>query len=419
MVTLTKIKLKKYLDYFAFAIVKILRKEYNTVYIVGYPNTPKYIQQGETNMTTYNINVTLSEAKKVKPQSDQLQFGKTFTDHMFMMDYTEGLGWHDPRIIPYQPISLDPASMIFHYGQSVFEGLKAYISKKDEVLLFRPDQNFKRFNQSNDRLCIPPVDEEFAVEALKELINVDREWIPTAEGTSLYIRPFIISTEAFLGVAPSTRYHFIIILSPVGSYYKEGIAPIKISVENQFVRAVAGGTGTAKTGGNYAASLKAQKLSGVKGFSQVLWLDGVERKYIEEVGSMNIFFKIDGEVVTPAINGSILDGVTRKSILQLLHYWNVPVTERRISMDEIKQAYVEGKLEEAFGTGTAAVISPVGELSWNDEVMVVNNGQTGELSQKLYNTLTGIQTGAIEDPFGWAVEVSRNKDTLLQTTLSS
>ncbi|MEH7473539.1 branched-chain amino acid aminotransferase, partial [Priestia megaterium] len=326
-------------------------------------------------------------------------------DHMFIMDYTEGQGWHDARIVPYQPITLDPASMIFHYGQSVFEGLKAYVTKKEQVLLFRPDENFKRLNKSNDRLCIPHVDENLALEALKQLIKIDREWIPTAEGTSLYIRPFVIATEPYLGVAPSDRYQFIIILSPVGSYYKEGIAPVKIAVESEFVRAVAGGTGTAKTGGNYASSLKAQQLSDSKGYSQVLWLDGVERKYIEEVGSMNIFFKIDGEVVTPSVNGSILEGITRKSIIELLKHWDMPVTERRISMEEIKQAYSEGKLEEAFGTGTAAVISPIGELFWNNEKMVINDGNTGEVSQKLYDTLTGIQNGTVEDPFGWAVEV--------------
>lgn len=321
------------------------------------------------------------------------------------MDYTEGQGWHDARIVPYQPITLDPASMIFHYGQSVFEGLKAYVTKREQVLLFRPDENFKRLNKSNDRLCIPHVDEDLALEALKQLIKIDREWIPTAEGTSLYIRPFVIATEPYLGVAPSDRYQFIIILSPVGSYYKEGIAPVKIAVESEFVRAVAGGTGTAKTGGNYASSLKAQQLSDSKGYSQVLWLDGVERKYIEEVGSMNIFFKIDGEVVTPSVNGSILEGITRKSIIELLKHWDMPVTERRISMEEIKQAYSEGKLEEAFGTGTAAVISPIGELFWNNEKMVINGGNTGEVSQKLYDTLTGIQNGTVEDPFGWAVEV--------------
>lgn len=324
---------------------------------------------------------------------------------MFIMDYTEGQGWHDPRIIPYQPLTLDPASMIFHYGQSVFEGLKAYVTKKEQVLLFRPDENFKRLNKSNDRLCIPHLDEELALEALKTLIQVDRDWIPNAEGTSLYIRPFIISTEPYLGVSPSDRYQFIIILSPVASYYKEGIAPVRIAVENEFVRSVAGGTGSAKTGGNYAASLKAQQLSGTKGYSQVLWLDGVERKYIEEVGSMNIFFKVDGEVITPSINGSILEGITRKSVIELLKHWGIPVSERKISIAEIKEAYAAGKLEEAFGTGTAAVISPVGELFWQNEGMSINGGKTGEVTKKLYDTLTGIQSGMVEDHFNWCIEV--------------
>ncbi|WP_409299695.1 branched-chain amino acid aminotransferase [Peribacillus sp. SCS-155] len=356
-------------------------------------------------MTNFQIEINHSEHKKEKPESSELVFGRVFTDHMFIMDYTAGDGWHSARIVPYQPIALDPASMIFHYGQSVFEGLKAYWTKDEKVLLFRPDRNFHRLNQSNDRLCIPHIDEEHALQALKELINIDREWVPKAEGTSLYIRPFVIATEPFLGVAPAKRYQFIIILSPVGSYYKEGIQPVKIAVEQQFVRAVQGGTGTAKTGGNYASSLKAQEVSSQNGYSQVLWLDGKEKKYIEEVGSMNVFFKIDGEVITPALNGSILNGVTRSSIIELLQHWNVTVTERRISMDEIKEAYKAGKLEEAFGTGTAAVISPIGEFFWQDEQMIINEGNTGELSKKLYDTLTGIQKGEIEDPFKWVQEV--------------
>ncbi|MBM7703760.1 branched-chain amino acid aminotransferase [Metabacillus iocasae] len=357
-------------------------------------------------MKDYTIDITLSEARKEKPVAEQLQFGKTFTDHMFIMDYTEGKGWHDPRIVPYQPLILDPAAMVFHYGQSVFEGLKAYLTKDEAILLFRPDKNMERLNRSNDRLCIPRIDEEFAIEALKQLISVDRDWIPTAEGTSLYIRPFVISTEPFLGVAPSSRYQFIIILSPVGSYYKEGIHPVKIAVESEFVRAVLGGTGTAKTGGNYAASLKAQQVSNLKGYSQVLWLDGVERKYIEEVGSMNIFFKINGEVITPSLNGSILEGVTRNSIISLLKHWDIPIVERRISIDEVYEAYKEGVLEEAFGTGTAAVISPIGELFMKEEKLIINNSQTGELSKKLYDTLTGIQTGKDIDSFGWVVKVN-------------
>jgi len=358
-------------------------------------------------MTEFKIDITLATSRKQKPDFDHLEFGKNFTDHMFIVDYTEGKGWHDARIIPYQPLTLDPASMVFHYGQTVFEGLKAYLTKENEVLLFRPDMNMKRLNRSNDRLCIPQVDEELALTALKKLINVDREWIPSAEGTSLYIRPFIIATEPYLGVSPSKRYQFIIILSPVGAYYKEGINPVKIAVEREYVRATIGGTGNAKTAGNYAGSLKAQEVAEKDGYSQVLWLDGRENKYIEEVGSMNIFFKINGEVVTPVLNGSILEGVTRDSILKLLKYWDIQVTEKRISMEDLHQAYKDGLLEEAFGTGTAAVISPVGELAWQGEKMVINEGKTGELSKKLYDTLTGIQLGTEPDPFGWTVQVEK------------
>jgi len=353
----------------------------------------------------YQIDVQLSTNKKEKPAFNQLSFGTVFTDHMFVMDYTKGKGWHDARIVPYQPITLDPASIIFHYGQTVFEGLKAYVTKENEVVLFRPDENMKRLNRSNERLCIPEIDEEFALFALKKLISIDKDWVPNVEGTSLYVRPFIFADEPYLGVAPSNTYKFMIILSPVGAYYKEGINPVKIAVESDFVRAVKGGTGNAKTAGNYAASLKAQEEAEADGYSQVLWLDGKEHKYIEEVGSMNVFFKINGEVVTPELNGSILEGITRKSVLELLNYWEIPVAERKISIDEIFQAYHAGELEEAFGTGTAAVISPIGELSWHGEKIIINNGKTGELSKKIYDSLTGIQTGAVEDPFGWRVKV--------------
>lgn len=351
------------------------------------------------------IEYQLAPTKKQKPNPNELGFGRIFTDHMFMMDYTEGIGWHDPRILPYQPITLDPSAKVLHYGQTVFEGLKAYLSQNDEILLFRPEKNMQRMNRSNDRMCIPPIDEEFALEALKSLLRVEKDWIPKAEGTSLYIRPFIISTEPFLGISPSVSYHFMITLSPVGAYYKEGINPVKIAVEGEFVRAVKGGTGDAKTGGNYAASLKAQIAAKNQGYSEVLWLDGREKKYIEEVGSMNVFFKIDGEVVTPALNGSILDGITRNSIIELLKYWKVPIVERQISLEEVIQAYNDGKLEEAFGTGTAAVISPIGEFAWKGEKMVINDGKTGDLSKKLYDTLTGIQTGELPDPFGWRVVI--------------
>lgn len=356
-------------------------------------------------MDKQNIKITLSETKKQKPDPSKLEFGRTYTDHMFIMDYTDEKGWHNPRIVPYQPIELDPAAKVLHYGQSVFEGMKAYLSKNGDILLFRPEQNMKRINHSSNRLCIPEIDEDFALEALNELLKIDKDWIPALEGTSLYIRPFIIATEPFLGLASSTKYQFIIICSPVGAYYKEGINPVKIMVEDEYVRAVPGGTGEAKTGGNYAASLLAQVKSAKLGYSQVLWLDGVERKYVEEVGSMNVFFKINGEIVTPMLNGSILPGITRDSIIQLLKHWNLPVVERRVSIEEIFIAHEDGKLEEAFGTGTAAVISPIGELIWGEQKITINNGQTGELSKKLYDTLTGIQTGEVEDPFGWRVVV--------------
>lgn len=324
---------------------------------------------------------------------------------MFIVDYTEGMGWHDPRIIPYQPLSIDPSAMVFHYGQAVFEGLKAYATVDNGVLLFRPDRNFNRLNHSNERIVIPAIDEELALEALKQLVTLDREWVPTAPGTSLYIRPFIIATEPHLGVHPSNSYQFIIIMSPSGSYYKEGINPVKIMVEQHFVRAVVGGTGEAKTAGNYASALKGQEIAHKEGYSQTLWLDGKEHLYIEEVGSMNIFFKINGTVITPALNGSILPGITRDSMLHVLKAKNIPVEERRISIDEVVEAYHNGTLEEAFGTGTAAVISPVGELKWRDEKILINNGQIGEISQMLYDTLTGIQNGTLEDSFGWTIKL--------------
>lgn len=364
--------------------------------------------EGDRTMKVQTIKVELAETLKAKPNGAHLDFGTIFTDHMFLMDYKEGEGWYDPRIVPYQSLTLDPAAIIFHYGQTVFEGLKAYITESGEVQLFRPEKNFERLNHSNDRLCIPHIDEQFALEALKQLVEIEKDWIPTEEGTSLYIRPFIIATEPYLGVAPSKQYKLMIILSPVGAYYKEGINPVKIAVENKYVRAVLGGTGEAKTAGNYAASLMAQEVVSKDGFAQVLWLDGVEKKYIEEVGSMNVFFKINGEIITPALNGSILQGVTRDSVIQLLKHWGLPVVERRIAMAEIAEAYESGTLEEAFGTGTAAVISPIGQLTWEEKDLIINDGRTGEISKKLYDTLTGIQYGKVEDPFGWTVKVGSN-----------
>ena len=353
-----------------------------------------------------DIKITKTTEPKQKPEPDQpLGFGKIFTDHMFIMNYTEGQGWHDPRIVPFQNISLSPAAMVYHYGQEMFEGLKAYKGDNDEVYLFRPDMNAKRTNKTNDRLCIPNIPEEDFVQAVKAVVDIDRDWIPTTPGTSLYVRPFIIATDEFLGVAPSGTYMFMVILSPSGAYYSSGLAPVGIWIEDEYVRAVRGGMGFAKTGGNYAASLIGQVKAHNEDYSQVLWLDGVERKYIEEVGSMNIFFKIDGKVVTPALNGSILPGITRNSTIQLCKDWGYEVEERKISVDELLEAQKTGKLEEVFGTGTAAVISPVGKLRYVDDVMLINNGEIGELSQKLYDTMTGIQYGKLEDKFGWRVTV--------------
>lgn len=356
-------------------------------------------------MTTYQFTTELTTTKKEKTPADQLGFGHVFTDHMFVMDYVEGQGWINPTITAYAPIELSPAAMVFHYGQAVFEGLKAYRTEDGDVQLFRPDRNFKRLNASNERLCIPEIDEELALNALKELLRVDREWVPTAPGTSLYIRPFIIATEPYLGVNPSKHYKFMIIMSPVGSYYKEGINPVKILVEQHYVRAVVGGTGEAKTAGNYASSLKGSEIAAQQGYSQTLWLDGKENKYVEEVGSMNIFFKIAGKVITPALNGSILPGITRDSMIHVLKSKNIPMEERAVAFEEVLEAAKAGTLEEVFGTGTAAVISPVGELKWLDDVITVNHGQIGEVTQMLYDTLTGIQYGKLEDPFGWIVKI--------------
>lgn len=351
------------------------------------------------------ITVNKTTNPKAKPDMENLPFGKYFSDHMFVMDYDEGKGWHDARIVPYGPIPLDPSAMVFHYAQEVFEGLKAYKTPDGHVRLFRPDKNFARLNVSNERLAIPPIDEELCLEGLKKLVELDRDWIPEQEGTSLYIRPFIIATDPYLGVRPSNSYKMMIICSPSGLYYPEGLEPVKIYVEDSYVRAVRGGTGFTKTGGNYAGSIRAQVVAHEKGYSQVLWLDGVEQKYIEEVGSMNIFFKINGEVVTPALNGSILSGITRMSTIELLKSWGVPVSEKRISIQEVADAYDNGTLEECFGTGTAAIISPVGELRWEDKVMHINNNEIGEVTQRIFDSITNIQTGRAEDKFGWVVVV--------------
>ena len=352
------------------------------------------------------IRVERTNHPKQKPTDEnKLGFGTIFTDHMFMMNYDEGEGWHDPRIVPYGPIPLDPAAMCLHYGQEVFEGMKAYKSAEGKVLLFRPEKNMARLNVSNERLCIPLIDEAFCVEAIKKLVSIEKDWIPTAEGTSLYLRPFIFAVDPHIGVHPAHHLIFMIICSPVGPYYPEGLNPVKIYVEQNYVRAVRGGMGFTKTAGNYAASLKAQDEAEKQHYTQVLWLDGVERKYIEEVGTMNVFFVIDDEIVTPALQGSILSGITRMSSIELLRSWGYKVSERKLSIQEVAEAAEQGRLKEAFGTGTAAVISPIGQLKWGDDIMDINHGEIGPICQKLYDNLTGIQWGKLPDTMGWTVEV--------------
>ncbi len=352
--------------------------------------------------------ILVQKSKNLKPKPDwnNLGFGNYYTDHMFILDYTDGKGWHDPRIVPYAPLEMDPATMVLHYGQATFEGLKAYKAPDGRILLFRPYDNARRMNNSNERLCIPTIDPELFVKAIRTLVDIEREWIPPLEGTSLYIRPFVISTDVHLGVHPAHTYKFMVILCPVGAYYPEGINPVKIYVEQKYVRAVRGGLGYTKTPANYAASLKAQEEAEQKGYTQVLWLDGIEKKYVDEVGTMNVAFKIGGEVITPSLEeGSLLPGITRDSMLRLVRDWGIKVTERKITIDEVYAAHTAGKLEEAFGTGTAAVISPMGILDWDGNKITINNNQTGELATRIYDTLTGIQWGKLPDPYGWTVEV--------------
>ena len=340
-----------------------------------------------------------------KPDSTKLGFGRYFTDHMFIMDYSAEQGWHDARIVPFAPIALHPASTVLHYGSEIFEGLKAYRRADGGVQMFRPLENIRRMNNSARRMCLPEIPEDLALEVLTEFVKMEQEWTPSAPGTSLYLRPFMFGNDESLGVHAVHNATYVIIASPVGSYYKEGINPVKIMIETEDVRAVRGGTGEAKCGGNYAASNRAGKRAEEKGYSQVLWLDGVHRKYIEEVGAMNVMFKIGGEIVTPALSGSILPGITRKSIIEVLKGKGYTVSERLLSIDELKEAMANGTLEEAWGCGTAAVVSPIGELAYNGEKYPVNGGQIGEVTQMLYDTLTGIQWGKIDDPYGWTVQL--------------
>ena len=352
-----------------------------------------------------NITVQKTTNPAQKPDPNNLGFGQIFTDHMFMMEWDEGIGWHDARIVPFAPIPLHPASTVLHYGSEIFEGLKAYRREDGKVQLFRPIENIRRMNTSAERLCLPTIPEEDALQVLLEFVKCEQDWTPSQEGTSLYLRPFMYGNDETLGVHAVHNAKFVIITSPVGSYYKEGINPVKIMIESDDVRAVRGGTGYAKCGGNYAASNRAGQKAEKQGYSQVLWLDGVERKYIEEVGAMNVMFKIDGEVVTPELSGSILPGITRKSCLEVLRKEGYKVSERLISIDELECALKEGKLEEAWGCGTAAVISPIGELCYKGEKFAINNGEIGAVTKHLYDTLTGIQWGKTADTFGWTLEI--------------
>ncbi len=345
--------------------------------------------------------VSQDKLKEVPEDFFHLVFGRNFTDHMFIMKYTEEKGWHDPEIKPYENLCLDPAAIIFHYGQEVFEGQKAYRSPEGKILLFRPDENGKRMNASLERMCMPEIPLEDFITAEKELLKVEQRWVPSQRGCALYMRPNVIATEPGLGLRPSTEYLFYIILSPVGPYYKKGFNPVSLWVSTEYVRSVKGGTGAAKTGGNYAGSLLASKIAFQKGYDQVLWLDAKELKYVEEVGAMNIFFYINDTLVTPELSGSILPGITRKSIIDLAKDMGIKVEERRISIDEVIESIENGSLKESFGCGTAAVITPVGTIGYKDKNYIINDNKTGELTEKLFDILTGIQYGEIEDKFGW------------------
>ena len=351
------------------------------------------------------IRITKARTLKTKPKDAELGFGQIFTDHMFVADFQEEKGWYDPRVEPYGPLEMDPAAAVLHYAQSVFEGLKAFRGVDGKVRLFRPQKNIERLNNSARRMCIPPLDPDLALQSIVTLVGVEREWVPRTIGTSLYIRPTIVANEPFLGVRPAKSYVYFVILSPVGAYYPEGMAPVKIRVEEKYVRAVEGGLGSAKTGANYAASLMAAEEAKHAGYTQVLFLDGVHRKFIDEVGTMNIMVKIGDEVITPPAGGTVLAGVTRDSALSLMRTWGLKVSERPLTIDEVVAAHKSGALKEVWGTGTAAVISPVGELAYKNEKMVIHAGRIGELTQKLYDAIVGIQYGKSPDPDKWTVEV--------------
>ncbi len=343
----------------------------------------------------------INRSKKDQVDFDTLGFGEVFSDHMLSAEFRDG-EWGPPQILPYGKIEVFPAMCSLHYAQIVFEGLKAFYTRMGAINIFRSEKYFERVNRSCERLCIPAISRSLFLDGMKELVDLDREWVPKKKGYSLYIRPFVFATDSFLGVRVSETYRFMIITSPVGAYYKEGINPVKLITPGEFIRAARGGLGAAKTPANYAATLFPAEEAKRKGFTQVLWLDGVERKYIEEVGTMNMFFLIGDELITPPLEGTILGGVTRDTVIHLARSWNINVSERRISIDEVISGSTNGKLREAFGTGTAAVISPVGEIQHEDKRIIVNEGRMGPLALRLYNEITGIQYGEKPDPFGWS-----------------
>lgn len=351
------------------------------------------------------ISILQSPQPKPFPDVSELGFGRHFADHMFLMNYNSEQGWHNPRIEPYGAFNLDPANLTLHYGQSIFEGLKAFRWGDGSVNLFRAKDHIARFSRSAQRLCMPAFDEALVLEGMKKLVEIDSSWVPAQHGTALYLRPTMIATDDALGVRPSNTYVLYIIGSPVGSYYTKGLAPTRILVEERYSRAVAGGLGEAKTSANYAASLLAAQEAKALGFDQVLWLDSKTHRYAEEVGTMNIFFVIDGVLVTPPLGGTILDGITRRTVIALAKEWGIPLEERPVAMDEIAEANQAGRLQEVFGSGTAAVISPVGELFYKEQPITITEPENS-LRERFYKAITGIQYGEIPDNHGWIIPVS-------------
>ena len=356
-----------------------------------------------------DIKVTLTDTPKEKPTDEaNLRFGRIFTDHMFVMEYDAGEGWHDPRIEPYHSFTIDPSCQVLHYAQEVFEGMKAYRTADNTIQMFRPECNAKRMQDSCDRLCIPPVPVDDFLQAVKAIVEVEKGWVPHIDGATLYVRPYIFATSNGLGVHASRKYIFCIIVSPSGPYYASGLEPVRIYVEDEYIRAAPGLTGFAKCGGNYAASIKSAEIAASLGYAQVLWLDGVSHTYVEEVGSMNIFFKIDGKIYTAACTGTVLPGVTRRSVIELCKSWGFDVIEGQLAIADVMKAGRDGRLEEVFGTGTAAVITPVKELKWEDETVMISDGKIGPVAERLYDAMTGMQYGRIPDTRGWITPICKD-----------